>query len=99
MNPSILILGRHAGMMQNVLSFLQTHGFTDLKGVLTNDEVRTELFSNNYNLLIIGGGVDTETRKMISAFINQHTLAVKTIEHFGNPATLIDEINKAMFEL
>jgi hypothetical protein len=85
-------------MMQKVRSFLGSHGFANTKGVLTNDEVRTELFSSNYRLLIVGGGVDGETRKMISEFITQHSSTIKVIEHFGDTDTLIYEINKALNE-
>jgi hypothetical protein len=92
----ILILGRHSGMMQNVISFLNSNGFTDIKGVLTNEEVKTELLTQQYQILIIGGGVDGETRQMIKQLFKENNINTKIVEHFGNPATLVDEMNKVI---
>lgn len=93
---SILILGRNAGMMQQVLAFLQQEGFANTKGVLSNEEVQTALLTRQYNVLIIGGGVDTETRNMIKQLIADKRIDIKLVEHFGNPATLVAEIKTAV---
>jgi hypothetical protein len=92
MNPHILILGRHSGMMQNVIAFLNSNGFSNSKGVLTNEDVKTELLTYQYQILIIGGGVDNGTRQMIKQLIAEKNINTKVVEHFGNPATLIGEI-------
>ncbi|MBX9783850.1 MAG: hypothetical protein K2X48_11230 [Chitinophagaceae bacterium] len=89
---SILILGRHSGMMQNVISFLNSNGFDKAKGVLTNEEVKTELLTHQYQVVIIGGGVDGETRQMIKQLISDKNSNTKVVEHFGNPASLLEEI-------
>lgn len=96
MSPAVLILGRHDGMMQQVLSFLGNHGFHKTKGVLTNDAVQKELISNQYQILIIGGGVDADTRAIIRGLIATHQLSIKVIEHYGNPTGLIRQIEGAM---
>jgi hypothetical protein len=96
MNQHILILGRHAGMMQNVIAFLQSHHFTNNKGVLTNEEVFSELETSAYHILIIGGGVDGETRQLIKKLVAEKNIPTKIIEHFGNPATLITEIKQLL---
>ncbi len=93
---SILILGKHSSMMQRVLSFLHSNGYVNTKGVLTNVEVKNELLSHHYQLLIIGGSIDNETRNMIQQLIKENYLGTKTIQHFGNPASLIAEIKTAV---
>jgi CobQ-like glutamine amidotransferase family enzyme len=92
----ILILGRHNNMMQNVITFLLNNGFSNIKGVLTNDEVKTCLLTNQYDIVIIGGGVDNETRLMIKQLINDNHVTTKIVEYFGNPVILIDEINSSL---
>jgi glycogen synthase len=89
---SILILGRHAGMMQNVIALLAHHGFVHTKGVLTNDEVLDELATKRYTLLIIGGGVDLSTRQEIREFVARNGTGTGLLEHYGNPVSLIEEI-------
>ena len=96
MNLPILILGRHEGMMQNVRSFLSSHHFTNTKGVLTNDDVRAELLSKQFQVLIIGGGVDVDTRSMIQELIATNGLTIKVIEHYGNPSGLLHEIERLL---
>lgn len=95
-NPNILILGRDAGMMQNVMAFLGQHGFRKAKGVLTNEDVLAELATGRSHVLIIGGGVDNETRKMIRQLMTQKNIRTKTVEHFGNPSSLPDEIRSVI---
>lgn len=43
------------------------------KGVLTNDEVLHELVRDIYDVIIIGGGVDGETRTSIKQLIAEKT--------------------------
>lgn len=93
---SILILGRHSGMMQQVITFLRQQGFENTKGVLSNQEVKAALLTRSYQVLIIGGGVDDETRNMLKQLIADKIIAIKLVEHFGNPASLVTEIKNAV---
>jgi hypothetical protein len=93
---NILILGRHSIMMQTVISLLLQYGFGNTKGVLTNEEVINELLTRKNHVLVIGGGVDVETRKLIQQVIAENRIQTKIAAHFGNPATLIDEIKQLL---
>lgn len=95
-NNSILILGRHGGMMQNVIVFLNQHGFNQATGVLTNEEIIHQLNTNAFDVLIIGGGVDGGTRQMIKQLIAEKNIKTKTVEHYGNPGSLLKEIKTAL---
>ncbi|MBK7374117.1 MAG: hypothetical protein IPJ02_00660 [Chitinophagaceae bacterium] len=92
----ILIFGRHTGIMQNVMSFLKQHGFTRTKAVFTNENAMHELTTGRYDVLIIGGGVDHETRKAIREYIAGKKIRTRIVEHFGNPSSLPDEIREAI---
>ena len=92
MKYNILVLGRHAGMMQNVIAFLNNNGFENVTGILTNEETIHALQRGSFTHIIIGGGVDAETRKIIKELVAQNNIAIKIVEHFGSLATLVDEI-------
>ncbi|WTN62906.1 hypothetical protein OG961_46750 [Streptomyces sp. NBC_00626] len=57
--------------MTEVLSTLHTDGF-DAEGVSTDDEARDLLETEEFGVLIIGGGVGPESRVTLKEFAAQH---------------------------
>ena len=93
---NILVMGRHADMMEKVLLLLKQLGYEQVTGMLTNEEVVAALLTKQYRVLIIGGGVDAETRQMIIALLAEKNIPTKIVAHFGNPATLDEEIKNVI---
>ncbi|WUE23016.1 hypothetical protein OHP34_49965 [Streptomyces sp. NBC_00499] len=57
--------------MTEVLSTLHTDGF-DAEGVSTDDEARDLLETEEFGVLIIGGGVGPESRVTLKEFAAKH---------------------------
>ncbi|POX56763.1 hypothetical protein C3489_02950 [Streptomyces sp. Ru71] len=66
-----LVLGRTPARVTEVLATLRTDGF-DAEGVSTDDEARTLLRTEEFGVLIIGGGVEPESRAAIKEFAARH---------------------------
>ncbi|MER5959762.1 hypothetical protein [Streptomyces longhuiensis] len=62
-----LVLGRTPARVTEVLATLRADGF-DAEGVSTDEEALKLLETEEFGVLIIGGGVEPESRAAIKAF-------------------------------
>jgi hypothetical protein len=53
---------------------------------------------NPLDAVLIGGGVDPHDRLKIQELVKADVPHVKVIEHFGGPATILNEIRSALGE-
>ncbi|MEX2984404.1 hypothetical protein [Streptomyces sp. C36] len=66
-----LVLGRMPARVTEVLATLHADGF-DAEGVSTDEEARKLLETEEFGVLIIGGGVDADSRAAIKEFAAEH---------------------------
>ncbi|MHC0432411.1 hypothetical protein ACX6XY_19845 [Streptomyces sp. O3] len=66
-----LALGRTPSRVTEVLATLRADGF-DAEGVSTDDDARKLLETEEFGVLIIGGGVGPESRAAIKEFAARH---------------------------
>ncbi|MEU5219982.1 hypothetical protein AB0G79_27850 [Streptomyces sp. NPDC020807] len=62
-----LVLGRTPARVTDVVATLRADGF-DAEGVHSDEEARRLLEAEEFAVLIIGGGVDRETRAALKGF-------------------------------
>ncbi|WP_371673876.1 hypothetical protein OG985_43080 [Streptomyces sp. NBC_00289] len=66
-----LVLGRTPARVTAVLATLRADGF-DVEGVSTDEEARKLLETEEFGVLIIGGGVGPDSRAWIKEFAAEH---------------------------
>ncbi|WP_405913826.1 hypothetical protein OG760_31755 [Streptomyces sp. NBC_00963] len=66
-----LVLGRTPARVTEVLATLRADGF-DAEGVSTDEETRKLLETEEFGMLIIGGGVEPDSRAAIKEFAAEH---------------------------
>ncbi|MBO1330772.1 hypothetical protein [Streptomyces sp. VRA16 Mangrove soil] len=66
-----LVLGRTPARVTEVLATLRADGF-DAEGVSADDEARKLLETGRFAVLIIGGGVGSESRAELKRFAARH---------------------------
>ncbi|MFF5406768.1 hypothetical protein ACFY8K_28665 [Streptomyces misionensis] len=66
-----LVLGRTPARVAEVLATLRADGF-DAEGVSTDEEARKLLEGQEFGVLIIGGGVEPDSRAAIKEFAVEH---------------------------
>ncbi|MEU2552177.1 hypothetical protein ABZ589_10805 [Streptomyces sp. NPDC013313] len=66
-----LVLGRTPARVTEVLATLRADGF-DAEGVSTDEEARELLESEEFGVLIIGGGVEQDSRAALKEFAGKH---------------------------
>ncbi|OON79187.1 hypothetical protein [Streptomyces tsukubensis] len=62
-----LVLGRMPARVTEVLATLRADGF-DAEGVSTDEEARKLLETGEFGVLIVGGGVESDSRAAIKEF-------------------------------
>ena len=91
----LLILGSHTDTLQNVIAFLKLNGYPTIKAVFSDKDALRELATGKYQVLIIGAGIETATRTTLRKFLSAQKIATRIIEHYGNPASLPEDIRLA----
>ncbi|MBL1082306.1 hypothetical protein JK359_09975 [Streptomyces actinomycinicus] len=66
-----LVLGRTPARVAEVLATLRADGF-DAEGVSTDEEARKLLETEEFGVLIVGGGVEPDSRAAIKEFAARH---------------------------
>ncbi|MFF2205605.1 hypothetical protein [Streptomyces sp. NPDC058145] len=66
-----LVLGRSPARVTEVLATLRTDGF-DAEGVSTDEEAQKLLESEEFGVLIIGGGVEPDSRATLKEIAAKH---------------------------
>lgn len=95
MPARVLVLGRHAQMMQRVVSLLGEHGAVVVEAL--TDEAALEAMAKESALdaFLIGGGVEASSRPALKeAFARQHP-GRPLVEHFGGPQGLVERLQAA----
>ncbi len=59
----ILVIGRHANLMSCILEMLRLDGY-DAVGKQENEEAIAAFEYEKFDVVVIGGGVDSESRKL-----------------------------------
>lgn len=88
----VLILGRHAGMMQSVLAELAGAGF-EVKGCLTDEEAITAIQNETFQVVAIGGGVGTVSRELIKTECAKKSPPPEILEIYG-PDSLLPRLQQ-----
>lgn len=86
----VLVIGRHADMLARVGDMLKNHGYNPV-GTQTNEEA-LQLFEKEKPLaVIIGGGVDGESRALFHRLFSPSS---KVID--AHPQTVLGDLNAAL---
>jgi hypothetical protein len=91
--PKVLVIGRHSGMLARVLSMLTAAGY-EARGTQDNAEAFALLRTWPVDAVIIGGGVDDESRHL---FHNQFPVlqpGIKIID--AHPQTVLADLAKTL---
>lgn len=85
----VLVIGRHADMLARVTDMLKTHNY-DAVGVLTNEEALQKFEAEKPGAVLIGGGVDSESRAL---FHRTFSPTAKVID--AHPQTVLGDLKAA----
>lgn len=91
----VLVFGKHDYIVKNVTSQLEKAEFK-CSGSVVLSQALDYIKLNQPHLVVIGGGVDPHDRIKISKTIHSIGLKTKIVEHFGGPATILDEVRSAL---
>lgn len=87
----ILIIGRHQDLMQKILLLLKKNGY-EADGTSSNDEAVALFPQKKYDAVIIGGGVDNESKYYFETAFKKINPDIIIIH--AHPTTILDELSK-----
>lgn len=92
---TVLVVGRRDYVLETLGGLLSRAGYSVLTEMEDEHVIKT-LKSKSPDVLLIGGGVEPNSRLGFRRFIVSQMPLVKIVEHFGGPATLVSEVNQAV---
>lgn len=90
----VLVVGRHASILARVTALLEGAGYA-VGGALT-DEDAMRLMASDYDALLIGGGVEADSRRTLRDAFAAARPGRPVIEHYGGPDGLLDHVNRVL---
>lgn len=95
---NILVIGRHPEIMQTVLRLINKNPAYNASGATGNDEAVALFRSGNFQLVILGGGVDRESERLFRDTFSSIQPGIKIIQHFGGGSGLLENEIRAALE-
>lgn len=94
---NILVIGRHPQIMETVLRLINGQPNWQAQGALTDSEAIEKFNSTNFNLVLIGGGVEVSSEQKLKVAFEKINPQVKMIRHYGGGSGLLfNEIQEAI---
>jgi DNA-binding NtrC family response regulator len=88
----VLVIGRHADMLARITNMLKEHGYNAI-GEQWNEGAIAAFKKDTIDAVIIGGGVDDESRALFHREFPKINPAVKMIN--AHPQTVLADLKKA----
>lgn len=94
---NILVIGRHPQILETVLRLINTQQTWKAAGALTDYEAVEKFGKNNFDLVLIGGGVEEHSETILKNEFKKINPHIKMIRHYGGGSGLLfNEINEAL---
>ncbi|NJM54349.1 MAG: hypothetical protein HC846_13810 [Blastocatellia bacterium] len=81
----VLVLGRQQFIMDKILPMIRAENF-EAVGVLTDEETIENLRNGNFDVVAVGGGVESDSREKVRTIANETN--TKFLEIFGSQTLL-----------
>lgn len=85
----VLIIGRHAEMLNKITELLRQNGYNAI-GTTANEDAISTFKSDTFDAVVIGGGVDSESRNYFHLEFSTINPEVKIID--AHPQTLLSQL-------
>ncbi len=97
MKIKILVIGRHAPIMETILRLINTQTEYEAFGAITDDEALTLFNQHEFQLVLIGGGVEETSEQKLKTIFERVNPKIKMIRHFGGGSGLLfNELKEAL---
>ena len=94
---NILVIGRHPQIMETVLRLINSQPVWTAEGALTDEVAMVKFNAADFNLVLIGGGVEESSEEKLRKEFEKRKPQVKMIRHYGGGSGLLfNEIEEAI---
>ncbi len=91
---NVLVFGKHDYIVNNTQTILSKGGY-EVVCFVDRENARMYLTANPCDMIFFVGGVDPHDRLFLKGVIDESAPHVKLLDHFGGPATILQEVNTA----
>ncbi|NET38689.1 MAG: hypothetical protein F6K19_42985 [Cyanothece sp. SIO1E1] len=93
----ILVYGKHPEILETVLRLINKNESWEGEGSIDEERVIELFHQNQYDLVLLGGGIPEDSEKKIRALFHHINPQLKVIQHYGGGSGLLkSEIEMAL---
>jgi len=89
MKTKILVIGRHAEILETVLRVLNKNQDWEGIGASTDEEAITLFHQQAFDIVLLGGGIDEESEQKLRTLFTEHKPDISIIQHYGGGSGLL----------
>lgn len=86
---AILVIGRHPAILATIIRLLNGQPGWKASGVQSDEEAISIFSVQNFDIVLIGGGVDERSETKFADEFKKYNPSVKIIRHFGGGSGLL----------
>jgi DNA-binding response OmpR family regulator len=93
----ILVICRHAEILQTVVRLVNNNPAWNATGVATDDEAVAAFDAQHFDLVLLGSGIPHESDKQLRAYFTGKKPNIRIVQHYGGGSGLLTaEIYEAL---
>jgi hypothetical protein len=93
----ILVIGRNSDIVQTVERLINNNPAWNATHALTDSEAIILFENQPFSLVLLGGGIEPQSEKLLREALTAHNPRVTIIQHYGGGSGLLaTEINMAL---
>jgi CheY-like chemotaxis protein len=97
METTILVVGRHPEIMEVIVRLINGEKGWHATPALTNEEALDAFNKKDFDVVLIGGGVDQQSFDLLREQFEKKNPAIKIVKHYGGGSGLLfNEIHQAL---
>jgi hypothetical protein len=85
----ILTIGRHAEILQTVVRLINNNPEWNATGAGTNQEAIAVFTTQQFELVLLGGGIDKESEEKLCATFTAYNPEIIIVQHYGGGSGLL----------
>jgi DNA-binding NarL/FixJ family response regulator len=85
----ILVIGRHAQIMETVLRLLNSQEGWEAVGALTDEDALEKFTAHDFDIVLMGGGIEESSEEKLRVSFAKHRPQVRIVRHYGGGSGLL----------
>ena len=89
MKTEILVICRHAEILQTIVRLVNNNSAWNATPANTDEEAIAAFNKKTFNLILLGGGIEPGSEEKLRTYFTSHNSSIIIVQHYGGGSGLL----------